>query len=335
MSEFTKQYWALRKGVAWIDRSSRAKVEMTGQDRVRFLNGMITNDVGALRPGKSLYGAMLTTQGRIAFDLYVHEFGDRFLLESGADLRTKLLDGLSKYIIMDEVELKDVTDQIAILSLAGPLVWELLELAKGSPLVPLNQFEHTQVQIQDRVVRLVRNDYTGSPGLDVWISSGDHESTKKWLIGLGEQLGMRPIESEVWNVARVEAGRPLYGVDMDDTNLPLESGLQDYISTTKGCYLGQEVVTRVLHMGHVNRRLVGLRLSEALDASGRPRLFSQDKEVGFVTSAVESPIVGAPIALGYARREVADTGTLLWLDLDGRRVDATVTPLPFFGAVSA
>ncbi|MGI8782158.1 MAG: aminomethyltransferase family protein [Acidobacteriota bacterium] len=330
MAEFIDQYEALRTGVGWRDRSAQAKIEMNGDDRARFLNGMLTNDVKSLAPGQGCYAAMLSVQGKVLFDVSVLVLEDRFLLETGPELKTRLLDSLNKYIIMDQVEMRDVSDERAILTLVGPASTRLLTQLLGQQAPALGPLEHRAVSIAGKSIRIVRNDYTGTRGWDVWMAAADRGDIEDLLMRSGAALGLQKIEAEVWNLARIEAGRPLYGTDMDENFIALEAGLEDFISMTKGCYIGQEVVVRILHMGHVNRKLVGLRLGEAIDAAGRPRLYDGAKKVGFVTSAGESPILGGAIGLGYVRREASAPGTTLSVNLGERQVGASVAALPFF-----
>jgi tRNA-modifying protein YgfZ len=278
------------------DLRHRARLILIGPDRVRFLHGMVTNDVKALSPGQGCHAAMLTTKGKMQADLVIYCDADQLLLELDGELREKVKQVLSAHMVLDDVELRDVSDETEEWGLYGDEAFAELNL-------PNYHFV-----LRDGI-RIARTPELGLRGFHVF----------------GEKPSEAPLLSEdEAEVLRVEAGRARYGVDMGEERLPIEAGLDDAVSFTKGCYLGQEVIARATNLGHINRKLVGLRL-EAPVPPGTKLSSSSRPEAGVVTSSVISPRLG-PIALGYVHRTLWNEGTVLALP-DGTK--ARVVSLPF------
>ena len=270
-----------------VDRSERGKLALTGEDRKAFLNGQVTNDVEALEPGQGLYAAFLTPKGKMLGDLRVIDAGEELLLDTERVALQALFDLVRRFSIGHRVELHKRTVERGLLSLIG---------------VPGEGPEHSHREdtIAGRPVRRITTDV----GVDVLCDAADTEAVKVALLA----EGLREMTEEEAEVVRVEHGRPRYGVDLDDTVIPQEAGLNDRaVSFTKGCYVGQETVARLFYKGKPNRHLRGLRLPE-LVAAGTP-LMLDGREVGRVTSPVLSPALG-PVGLALVRRE-APPGTTL------------------------
>jgi len=293
------------------DLSTNGRLVVRGPDRARFLHSMVTNDVEALRPGAGCRAAMLSVKGRLHGELVLYCDDEALLLEMDPALRAPLRDVLEKHIVMDDVEIEDTTDGTRELALYGDGAREALAAALGAPIPELAPYHHALVA----GVRVAAAPELAMPGYHVF--------------GALEVAGAEPLDDARFEILRVEAGRPRWGVDVDADRLVLEANLDDAISLSKGCYLGQEVVARATARGHVNRRLLGLRL-DGTSAVGRgARLSAAAREdAGLVTSSVVSPRLG-PIALAYVHRTVAEPGTELTVhDAAGER-RGRVTPLPF------
>lgn len=291
------------------DLSDRARLKLTGADRVRFLHSMVTNDIESLRPGTGCRAAMLTVKGRTLAELVVYADEDALWLELPGSERQKIKDVFDKHIVMDDVEVEDLTDAVRELGVFGEGAREAVERALG-PVGELPPYHH-------RVVSGVR--VAASPEL---LEPGYH------LFG-DVAIDGRFVDDAEWEVLRVEAGRPRYGVDLTEDRLFLEANMDDAVSLTKGCYLGQEVVARATARGHINRKLVGLALSGDGPAQPGAKLSGEGRdEAGLVTSSVVSPRFG-PIALAYVHRALWDPGTRLTVhDAAGPRA-AIVRALPF------
>jgi len=323
-----REYQAVREKAGLIDYSFRVQVRMTGEDRVSFLQGIISNDIKALRPGDGCAATLLTEQGRLVADLRVYALDSALLLDVDARIKDKALEALSRFIIADDVELEDRSEQQVTIVLQGPLAPQILTAAGVSLSLP-KAFQHGEGTIGSSSAHIVHADATGSDGYELFVPCAHAEQVWQTLLQVGEPFGLRPVGLTALNLLRIEAGIPWYGVDMDESRIVLEVGLEHAISFKKGCYLGQEVVERATARGHVNRKLSGLLIQgDTVPISG-DKLFHDSQEVGWITSAVNSPRLGRPIALAYVRREHLAPGTQLRIDRQGTPMIAEVTSLPF------
>jgi len=279
-----------------LDRSERGKLALTGEDRKAFLNGQVTNDVEALEPGQGCYAAFLTPKGKMLGDLRILDTPDELLLDTERVALQGLFDLVRRFSIGHEVQLHKRTLESGLLSLIGPGARSVASAAE----LPEAEHSHIAAQIAEHPVRLIATD----AGVDVLCSAGDTETVATAL----RAAGAEPMDEAYAEILRVERGRPRYGVDLDDSVIPQEAGLNERaVSFTKGCYVGQETVARLHWRGKPNRHLRGVRLVAPAQA-GTP-LTLEGKEVGRLTSAVVSPRLG-PVALALVRRE-APPGTTL------------------------
>lgn len=323
-----QEYHAVREQAGLIDYSFRIQLRMTGEDRVSFLQGIVSNDIKALRPGEGCAATLLTEQGRLVADLRVYALDSALLLDVDTRIKEKAMEALSRFIIADDVEVEDISAQQVTLALQGPLASQVLTAVGVSLSLP-KALQHGEGMLGDSSVHIVHADDTGTDGYELLVPQASAEHVWQTLLQVGEPVGVRPVGLTALNLLRVEAGIPWYGVDMDESRIVLEVGLEHAISFKKGCYLGQEVVERATARGHVNRKLSGLLVQgETIPVSG-DKLFHDSQEVGWVTSAVASPRCGRPIALAYVRREYLAPGTQLRIDRQGTPVIAEVTALPF------
>jgi glycine cleavage system T protein len=327
-SDPVAEYQAVREKAGLIDLSFRSQVRMTGEDRVSFLQGMISNDVKALRPGTGCPATLLTEQGRLVADLRVYALDNALLLEVDTRIKEKVIEALSRFIIADDVELEDLSKQQVTLALQGPASAQVLTAA-GMSVSLDKQFQHQESLLASAPVRVIRVGDTGEDGYELLVPAEQAEQCWIALLNAGEPLGLRPVGLAALQMLRIEAGIPWYGLDMDEGRIVLEVGLEQAISFKKGCYLGQEVVERATARGHVNRKLSGLLLHGDTLPPGGTKLFHEAQEVGWITSAVHSPRFGHPIALAYVRREHLTPGTQLRIDSPGTPMIAEVTTLPF------
>ena len=324
-----EEYAALGNEVGLLDLSLQGVVELRGRDRSRFLHGMVTNDIRGLSPGQGCYALMLTPQGRILTDMRVLCLEEALLLVVDADLVEKDQALLRKYIIADQVEVIDRSADLTILSLQGPKAAEVIAGLCRETSPPEAPFEHRLVQVGHLPARCARVRRTASGGYDLIVPKPQSVDLWNLLQQAGKSAGLRPAGLEAWNVHRLEAGIAWYGVDMDEARIPLEVGLEEAISYSKGCYIGQEVVARATFRGQVNRKLTGLLLSSGEPAQGGDKIFRDGREVGWVTDSAYSPRLQRAIALAYVRKEAWDPGTSVGVDGAGGRTDAEVTQYPF------
>jgi len=282
-------------------------VDLHGEDRVRFLHGMVTNDIEKLEPQKGCHAAMLTTKGKLLADFVVVNLGPYLSIEIDPALVEKIRAHLDKHIVMDDVEVRAVT--IPALGVYGDDAAEAIKRAIGLDVAALPSYA---AALGDQV-GVVRTPELRMPGFHVYGNVA---------------IDGTPLDDAEFEERRIEAGTPRYGVDMGEDRLPIEAGIHDAVSFDKGCYLGQEVIARATNLGHINRRLVGLVVDGDPPAAGTKLASPARPEAGWITSAARSRRLGKTIALGYVHRTLWDAGTALVLP-DGR--SATVAALPFAG----
>jgi folate-binding protein YgfZ len=311
-----EQYRALREGAGLIDRSDRGRLRLTGKDRRDYLQGLLTNDIAALTPGSGCYAALLTAQGRMIADMYVVETGAAVLLDLEPDVCAKVAAHLDQFIFAEDVQVEDVTAALAQIGVYGPASRGVVSRVLASA---------------TDVIAVPRDD-VGVAGFDLLIDSARAPQVLQSL----RDNGAVEIDAEVVEACRIEAGRPVFHKDMTEDTIPLEAGIEDRaISLTKGCYVGQEIIIRVLHRGggRVARRLVGLTFDadSVLPASG-DRIRSGERDIGWITSPVRSPALQRPIALGYVHRDFVEPGTSVAVVAASGALNAVVARLPFVEA---
>lgn len=274
------------------NRSPRGILSLTGADRAAFLQGMVSNDVVGLKPGVSRHAALLDSTGHVLADLHVHPRPDMLLLETDFACLDVLSATLNKFLIMEDVQINDVSDQWAIISVLGEDGAEKLSLLPGEALTPAFQI---------------------APGLDLWLPTAEKEAVWSTLLNAGAIL----LSAEDADALRVDAGIPKWGAELSPAILLPEAEMADAVSYTKGCYVGQEIVARLSARGHTNKALRRILLAEdaPVPPAGATIHVPEDgpepgREIGIVTSAAASPSRGGQsIALGYVRKEYFAPGT--------------------------
>lgn len=301
---------ALREGCGLVDRSERGKLAFTGGEAKTFLQGQVTNDVEALTPGTGCYAALLSPKGKMLGDLRILDTGDELLLDTERSALQALFNVLHRAQLGYDAELHKRTLQQGLVSLVGP---DARRLA-GAEALPQEEHAHAAVELDGIAARAVVTDL----GVDLICAAEDTPA----LVAALTARGAQPVPETAAEVLRVEHGRPRYGVDLDDTTIPQEAGLNERaVSFRKGCYVGQETVARLFYKGKPNRHLRGLRLSAPVPSG--TELTLGGKAVGRLGSVADSPQHGR-IALALVRRE-AEPGA----DLRAGEATATVVELPF------
>jgi len=317
---------AVRRGAGLFAPGGRALLEVTGGDRVRWLQGQVSNDVASLAPGAGCYATVLTIKGRIVADLHVLARESCFWLETGAAALEAVCQRLERYIVADDVVLADASERFARLALEGaraPEVLAALDVARP----PGDGAVAAKIAGCDVVVWAFG--FTNEPGFQLLAAPGDEATVRTALRAAGEPCGLVEADAATLEILRVESGVPALGSELDEEVFPAEARLARAISTTKGCYTGQEIVERIRSRGAVNYLLVGLRFEGEPPAPGTELRGEGGKRVGEVTSVARSPEAGA-IGLGYLRRELEAPGT----EVEAGGVVARVAALPFVGVAA-
>jgi folate-binding protein YgfZ len=312
VASIESEYRAVTESCGLLDRSERGKLALTGSDAKAFLQGQVTNDVEALDAGEGCYAAFLTPKGKMLGDVRILDAGDELLLDTERVSLQSLFNMIRRFSIGYDVQLYKRTLERGLVSLLGP------ESDRVSGVEELAPAEHAhRVDLVGGVdVRAIRTD----GGMDLLCASSATEA----LIDALAERGAVPVSEDAADCVRVERGRPRYGVDLDDSVIPQEAGLNERaVSFTKGCYVGQETVARLYYRGKPNRHLRGLMLSAP--ASPGEELSLDGRTVGRLATVVESPRFG-PIALALVRRE-APPGATVSVGSEGR--NAAVVALPF------
>jgi tRNA-modifying protein YgfZ len=317
---------ALREGAAIGAISARAQLAVAGPDRATYLQGLLTNDIQALKPGTGCYSAWLSPQGRMLTDMHVLQSEGTILLDLPAEQVEPTLARLDQFLFSEDVRLQSLTEAMDGMWLHGPEAAGVLEqvVENVSGLRQWTDYQHANGAFGAEPVSVARIDQLGVPGYCVFLPRTANER----FVAACAVAGATIVAGDLLQAARIEAGYPVFGVDMTEDTIPLEAGIEERaISFTKGCFVGQEIVIRVLHRGggRVARRLVGLRLAALAPAGAH--VHAGGRDVGFLTSVATSPTLG-PIALGYVHRDFVAPGSAVAVAVGERRVDAIVTALP-------
>lgn len=329
-SGWEAEYRAANEAVIVSDRSYRGRVRVQGHDRARFLHSMLSNDIETLSTGAGLRAAFLSQKGKLIADMIVYRREDSILLEMEPERVGRFVETLSRYIVSEDVELKDVSGHDVLISIEGPRASTFLSSLLDQPLPKLAPYHFMQNVIDDVPIRLSAVRHGPGPAFDLVVPTDCSIALMKRTIAAGQSVGMRLAGSRTLETRRIEAGIARFGVDMDESHLLLETGMDDAVSFNKGCYIGQEYVARLAHRGHLNRKLVGMKLEGESIPSHGDHIIGDGRHVGQVTSSTHSPTLGRPIALGYVHRDFFEPGREVSVRVGDRVSPARVANLPFF-----
>lgn len=315
---------ALRSACGVYDLGFRAKIRLTGKDRVRWLNGMVTNNVRDLEFDRGVYAFLLNPQGHILGDLFAYNRGESLMVDTDLSQLEKILATFDHYIIMDDVEVKNVSDQLTALGVAGLQARSMLQAAdvKIPELSPLQIF-NIQCNCDCGCVQctVVRGD-TPYESYEIWIAPQHVKPLWDALV----RAGAVPVGSEVLETQRIVSGIPRYGVDIRERDLPQETEQMRALNFNKGCYVGQEIVERIRSRGNVHRKFTGFVVDNTGSITPGTKILAGEKEVGEITSvALVHNGNERRLALGYIRREVGVPGK----EIEIGATKAVVSALPF------
>lgn len=332
------EHHAVRRAVGLADLSHRGRIRVTGEDRVKWLQSIISNDILSLAPGQGIYSAMLSHKGKMLSYFRVYVLPDSVMLEDVGEIGDVTLQMLRKFLLYGtKAKMENCAESWGLLLISGPKAIDLVSAAFGldvSGLKPL-EFVTSNIPLTPALsphhVLFIRTEETGETDIEILVPADGLTETWERLWAVGEPMGLQPFGTDARETLRLEAGLPRAGPDLNEEIVPPEANLEGKaFSLTKGCYPGQEVVARMDTYGSVRRRLVGLVLQDPVVPPKGAKIFSEQREVGWITSAALSPSLGCALALGYPLRDFTSPGTSLTVDIDGRRVPATVRSLPFY-----
>jgi folate-binding protein YgfZ len=319
--DIAQGFQALISTCGVCELSWRAKIELTGSDRVRWLNGMITNNVRDLAVGHGIYGFLLNPQGRIQGDMYAYNRANSLLLDTDSTQLEKMLGIFDHYIIMDDVEVKNISQGLKAIGLAGPESVKVLTKV-GFQVPELEPLQFTEMIWNSIKCCIVRGDLPKLFSFEIWMAS-DHVHILKDALN---KAGAFAVVPAAWDLLRIAAGIPSYGQDIRERDLPQETEQGRALNFSKGCYIGQEIVERIRSRGNVHRKFSGFLFEGPLPVAGT-KIQTDGKDVGEITSATSLPFADGTrnVALGYIRREFAIPGKQLQAG-DAR---LTTSTLPF------
>jgi tRNA-modifying protein YgfZ len=328
-SSAVHEYAALRSKAIVIDRSQRTRVRLTGPKAAEMLTGLVTNDVLSAAPGEGQYAAALSSKGKIVADVRLFVEEGSILTDTPPRAGEAWLGMVKKFVNPRVAPHRDESAALCTIGVFGALARHVVgetTRVNSSALTVLAPYAHVRIDFDGVPLLVARSPDLGVEGFEIFAPAEALDS----LWQRATRAGAVPCGLSAWEIARVEAGRPEWGLDMDDTTIPQEANLDEMqaISYTKGCYVGQEIVARVHFKGHVNRHLRGLRAPDSVPPATGAKLWTSDgKEVGDVRSAVSSPRLGG-IALGMVRRE-CEPGAKLTARWEGGEVTVEAGALPF------
>jgi folate-binding protein YgfZ len=313
--QLRSQYDAIRHGAGILDLSSAGKLEIGGKNAVQFLNGLVSNDVKSLQPGAGLLAAFLDVHGKVKSICRIYRLADRFLLEFEPSRLEVVFNNLKRFVPAGEFTVDDVTGAQALLSLQGSRADEILARAGTPP--PETPFSFTTADglVGGVTVLIARHSRSREPGFDLFVPSEAAARLEQALLEHGQELGALRVGPPALEVARIEDGIPVDGIDITGDTILLETDLDQAVSYTKGCYLGQEIIARIHWRGQPARRLRGLLIEgDTLPANGAKLMTADGVTAGYLTSAIQSLALNRVIALGYVDRHFLTPGTELILN---------------------
>jgi folate-binding protein YgfZ len=321
---------AVRTQAGIIDWSDRAKIELTGTERVPFLDGVVTADIKVLQERTSAYALLLNEKSRVLGDLRVYAFSDSLVLDVEAGQKENVLRILDKARVSDDVEFKDLGD-VGHVEVHGPLAGPSLARVFGPNLqaLPTNGYLTARIE-RGPTAHVGRIPSLGGTSYAVWYPAADLSDVWDRLL----EPGVTPFGRDAWEVLRIESGIPRFGADMGEDTLALEVAPDSAISFTKGCYVGQEVVARGTYVGQIRKKLLGLRVDGDLPPVHGDIVSVGGREVGTVTSGTWSPTLRSSIAMALLRVDAVSAGDRLSVDRSGWDLRARLNPLPFVPVVA-
>jgi glycine cleavage system T protein len=330
------EHRAVRQTVGLADLSHRGKIRVTGDDRVKWLQSIISNDILPLKPGQGCYSSFLTHKGKMLTYFRVYMQTDAVMLEDVGEVGETTFQTLRKFLLYGtKAKMENCAESWGLLLISGPKAAHVVQSAFGVDVMDLKPIDFVTAQIGGSHALVLRTEETGEVDIEILLPAISLVAAWTSLLEAGAKFGLKPIGRHALEALRIEAGIPNAGPDLNEEIVPPEANLEGKaFSLSKGCYPGQEVVARMDTYGNVRRHLVGLILKDAAIPPKGAKLFSGAREVGWISSAVRSPQLNKVIAFGFPLRDFSKPDTALTVEIESARHEATVHALPFYNRAS-
>lgn len=326
------EHRAVREAVGIADLSHRGKLRVTGEDRVKWLQSVISNDILPLQPGQGRYSSLLTHKGKMLTYFRLYMQGDAVTVEDVGEIGETTFQALRKFLLYGtKAKMENCAETWGLLLVSGPKATQVIQSAFGVDVTDLKPVDFVTAQIGGHSALMLRTEETGEVDIEVLLPAESFFTawTSAWQAGA--KFGIRAIGTEAREALRMEAGLPKAGPDLNEEIVPPEANLEGKaFSLNKGCYPGQEVVARMDTYGNVRRKLVGLILQDSVIPSHGAKLYSGDREVGWISSAIHSLQFNKTIAFGFPLRDFSTAGIELTVECLGSKHTATIHSLPFY-----
>ena len=328
----TAEYTAVRNGVGLSDLSHRGKLRVTGDDRIKWLQSILSNDLLPLQPGQGRYSSFLTHKGKMLGHFRVYIQNDAVWLEDVGEVGEASFAALRKFLLYGtKAKMENCADSWSLLLVSGLNAPETVKAAFGADVSALPLLHSMSLTINGQPALILRTEETGEHDFEVLLPADAVVPAWEQLLAAGAPFGIRTVGAQARELLRIEAGLPKAGPDLNEEIVPPEANLEGKaFSLSKGCYPGQEVVARMDTYGNVRRHLVGLTIQDGAVPPRGSKLFSGDREVGWVSSAAFSPARNAVLAFGFPLRDFSAPNTELAVEVAGTRRPAIVHALPFY-----
>ena len=330
--DIAAEHRAVRETVGIADLSHRGKLRVTGEDRVKWLQSIISNDILPLQPGQGRYSSFLTHKGKMLtyFRLYIQS--DAVMVEDVGEIGEATFQAFRKFLLYGtKAKMENCVETWGLLLVSGPKAAQVIQSAFGVDVTDLKPVDFVTAQIGGQPALMLRTEETGEVDIEVLLPAESLLTAWTSALQAGAKFGIRAIGTQVREALRMEAGLPKAGSDLNEEIVPPEANLEGKaFSLNKGCYPGQEVVARMDTYGNVRRKFVGLFLMDPIIPPHGAKLYSGAREVGWISSAIHSPQFNKTIAFGFPLRDFSTAGTELTVECDGSKHAATIHSLPFY-----
>ncbi|HUK89202.1 MAG TPA: aminomethyltransferase family protein [Blastocatellia bacterium] len=328
--DLIQEYNAVRIAAGLLDLSAGGAIKIGGKEAIQFLNGLVTNNVKTLESGHGIRAAFLTGHGKVKALCRILGLGDEFLVLTDPQTHQKVLSYITPFTFAGDFRVEDVSVHHRPLSVQGPKALQVMKEVCFEPVPALGDHDWIETIIAGQSIIVLAASHTGDDGFDILVPEAGLEDVWDFLLMKGAFHSIKPCGSEALNILRIEAGIPIYGIDIDETNMMLETGLVDAVSYNKGCYTGQEAVAMATYRGHVSKKLCGLTIPADSKVASGDKISKPTKEIGYVTSVANSPALQTTIALGYVKYGHFDAGTDVEILTLAGPAPATIVDLPFY-----